>query len=56
LRTKLKLNYSKSTINGGNILMKSNLMKADSMINFRLNENTDMVELKKVLLTLIADT
>jgi hypothetical protein len=37
-------------------MMKSNLMKADSLLNFRLNENTDMSELKKVLLFLISET
>ncbi len=31
-------------------------MKADSMLNFRLNETTDTVELKKVLLYLISET
>ena len=36
--------------------MKSNLSKADSLMNFRLNENADVSELKKVLIQLISDT
>jgi hypothetical protein len=31
-------------------------MKADSLLNFRLNEHTDVTDLKKVLISLIADT
>ena len=36
--------------------MKSNLMKADYLMNFRLNEHTDTTELKRVLLGLIGET
>ena len=58
LKSKIKINDSKATgsIFGGNSLMKSNLMKADTLMNFRLNENTDTTELKRVLLSLISDT
>ena len=53
----MKFNESKATsVFGGASIMKSNLMRADTLMNFRLNENTDTVELKRVLLTLISDT
>ena len=57
LRQKMKFNESKATsVFGGVSIMKSNLMRADTLMNFRLNENTDTGELKKVLMTLISDT
>lgn len=39
-----------------NIMLKSNLMKADSLMNFRINEHTDISELKRTLISLIAET
>ncbi|CDW91617.1 UNKNOWN [Stylonychia lemnae] len=56
LRTKLKFNESKMSAGGATMMLKSNLMKADSLMNFRINENTDITELKKVLINLIAET
>ena len=57
LKQRMKFNESKATsVFGGASIMKSNLMRADTLMNFRLNENTDTVELKRVLLTLISDT
>ena len=55
LKSKLRMNDSKTT-SGIGMVMKSNLMKSDYLMNFRLNEHTDTVQLKQVLLQLIADT
>ena len=43
-------------MNNANNIMKSNLMKADYLMNFRINENTDINELKRVLISLIGET
>lgn len=57
LKSKLKFNDTRTSLGGpSGFLMKSNLMKADSMLNFRLNETSDFTELKKVLLYLISET
>lgn len=56
LRSKLKFNESKVSLGATGIMLKSNLMKADSLMNFRINENTDISELKKVLINLISET
>ena len=53
----MKFNESKMSVGGGaTMMLKSNLMKADSLMNFRINENTDITELKRVLINLIAET
>lgn len=49
LRSKLRLNESRS-------IMKSNMMNTDTLLNFRIGENTDIGELKKILIQLISDT
>eukprot|EP00347_Sterkiella_histriomuscorum_P012125 403369797 len=49
---------SKMSIGGGTtgVMLKSNLMKADSLMNFRISEHTDITELKRILITLISET
>ena len=46
------------SIGGGTtgVMLKSNLMKADSLMNFRISEHTDITELKRILITLISET
>jgi len=54
LKSKLRANDTRTSF--GVTFMKSNMMKSDSVLNFRLNENSDVLELKRALLFLVAET
>ena len=55
-RSKLNTNNTKIMAGGNITLMKSNLMKADYLMNFRIDEGTDIHELKRMLMQLISET